>query len=646
MPMAAQELLTATGQGDVKTPVFLRHDIGYAPGRLHEPSADERGNLWTSPLDGTLWRYETGSGRLEIIRLVDVKADEDWSGHLWPVASGREVYLCCPDKSHLPVYDQDRREITTYPLPGGCGPVYGGFASARDKRIYFYSTGRSGVGSAVVVWDPAAHTGEVFPCPYALSGDLYMTFMEESRGELWGSTYTGNDLVRFDVRRREWTGHWKSPLAGATPTPANAVFGDTLYVSDHLGGRLLPFDVSSGTWGEPIPVPGYREWFGYISGGWVFRGLIYFVHSTWIGGNDSLDGKPHHFLGSLTVFDPQSRAFSRLDIPARPGEEFMCDYLLEVGGQLFLLAVNSQAPHNAVILRTSPPGSAALKPGDLPLRRPVIFSYNHPWGSDRNPNDGWTDPWFMDFSRVRLSSANMVDRVDPQAYSAWRTPDRRILARTSQRAEPWQDDKAGDLIRAWDAALSAEGIDGFAMDEFIGSEATPELIEVWVTAIREIRRRHPDKVLAFWTDSGLGRISLFGRAHQPLLEAMRDCADFVMPEIYYTEREEPGFLTVPTPFRMFREKVEEWEAQAPGITPKILMGLGTVQNADWGYDNLPEVDYGEFLAKQVEVCATDPVLRQMAGLALYAPGYLRPETLSRLDQAIIQHYGLPTQTEP
>jgi hypothetical protein len=36
----------------------------------------------------------------------------------------------------------------------------------------------------------------------------------------------------------------------------------------------------------------------------------------------------------------------------------------------------------------------------------------------------------------------------------------------------------------------------------------------------------------------------------------------------------------------------------------------------------------------------------MAGLALYAPGYLRPETLSRLDQAIIQHYGLPTQTEP
>jgi len=282
----------------------------------------------------------------------------------------------------------------------------------------------------------------------------------------------------------------------------------------------------------------------------------------------------------------------------------------------------------------------ALQAADVPLRRPVVFSYNHPWGSDKNPNSGWTDPWFMDFSKVRLSSANMVDHVDPKAYAAWRTADRRVLARVGHWAKPWKDDKANDLIQAWDTALRREGVDGFAMDEFIGEDATPELITVWVTALREIRRRHPDKILAFWTDSGLGRVRMFKQAHQPLLVALRDHADFVMPEIYYREKSAADFKTSPNPFREFRRKVEEWEAQAPGITPKILMGLGTVQNADWGYDDLPEADYAEFLAKQVEVCATDPVLRKMAGLALYAPGYLKPETLTKLNGAILKYYGL------
>jgi len=280
----------------------------------------------------------------------------------------------------------------------------------------------------------------------------------------------------------------------------------------------------------------------------------------------------------------------------------------------------------------------ADKPGDQPLKRPVIFSYNYPWGSDKNPNSAWTDPWFMDFSKVRLSTANMVDHVDVEKFRAnWRTPHRRILARTGIGGYEWPVEQ---IVDAWDKALSADGIDGMAVDEFIGSKVTPELMDRWIEAVRQIRQRHPDKVLAYWTDSGLGRVRLFGQAHKPLLVALRDCADFVMPEIYYREKSVPDFATNPDPFPEFRRKAQEWEDQAPGILPKILMGLGTVQNADWGYDNLEDIDYGKFLAKQVEVCATDPVLKQMAGLALYAPGYLKPATLSRVNDAIVEHYKI------
>ena len=348
---AADELLTATGQGDVRTPTFHRHDVGTAPGRFHEPSGDDDGNLWTSPLDGNLWRYHTPTGKVEIVDLKGITRRE-WKGlHLWPVAHGREVYLCCPSLHQLWVYELETKHAQAYDLPHEKPQIFGGFSV--PPFVWLFDTRSSGV----VKWNPTTHTGTHFPCPYPLSGTLFMTFADNPRQEIWGSTYLGNDLVRFDMRTSQWTGHWKSPVDKATPTPANAAFGDTLYLSDHLNGRLMPFNMRTGEWGETIPIPGYRKWFGYVSGGWVFRGLVYMCHSTWTGGNDSIDGRPHHFIGSWTVFDPKTKTFSRLDIPARDGESFMSDYAVAVGGELYLLAVNMHAPYNAVILRSCPLGN-------------------------------------------------------------------------------------------------------------------------------------------------------------------------------------------------------------------------------------------------------------------------------------------------
>jgi len=356
--LAAPDLPRAEGRGDVRTPTFYRHDVGVSPGgRLHEPSADAHGNLWTSPCDGTLWRYHVPTGRLTILNLKEITGF-DWKGlHLWPVAYEREVYLCCPTLPTLWVYHWDTRKAESYDLPPENPQVYGGFAPPGWSSVYFYAAPLVGQRSVpgVTKWDPKARRFTCFPCAYRLSGELYMTFADAKRREIWGSTYTSNDLVRFDTRIDHWTGHWKSPLEGAASTPSNLFVGDTLFVSDHLRGRLVPFDTKRETWGDPIPVPGFREWFGYLSGGMAFRNLIYFCHSTWTGGNNSLDGKPHHFLGTWTVFDPRARRFSRLDIPAREGESFMSDYALEVNGVFCLLAVDSSAPYTAVVCRSSQP---------------------------------------------------------------------------------------------------------------------------------------------------------------------------------------------------------------------------------------------------------------------------------------------------
>ena len=349
----ASDVLTAKAVGGVDVPPFYRHDVGTAPGRMHEPTAGPDGTIWTSPLDGTLWRYDTATGAVEIQDLQKLTG-RGWKGlHLWPVARGRDVYLCSPTLPELWVYHRDGGTARAYRFPHDKPAVYGGFVVPGWDRVWFYDTARP----AVLGWDPGRQTGELYPCPYRLSGTLYMTFADPERRELWGSTYTGNDLVRFDVRAAKWTGHFRCPLPKATPTPANAFFGPTLYASDHLNGRLVPFDPAAGRWGDPVAVPGFREWFGYLSGGWHFRGKLYFCHSTWTGGNDSLDGEPHHFLGSWTVFDPKTRRFARLDIPTRDGEDrkyLQADYCAVHDDELFILAVNAKAPRTALVLRTRP----------------------------------------------------------------------------------------------------------------------------------------------------------------------------------------------------------------------------------------------------------------------------------------------------
>lgn len=351
---AEKRLLTTSGRGDVATPRFFRHDIGTAPNRLHEPSVSPDGNMWTSPLDGVLWRYHCPSGDTEQIDLKTLTG-RSWRGlHLWPVAHGKQVLLCTPGLPRLWVWHRDTGRVTQHRFPHDRPAVYGGHTLPGSNTILLYDTKHS----AVLLWDTVSQSGELFPCPYKLSAKLYMMFADPQRGTYWGSTWLGNDIVRFDLKQRRWTGHFRHDSSNASTIVGGRLFdGKTVYVSNMFQGQLLPLDTSTGKWGEPITVPGFRKWFGYLSGGFLFGDHLYFDHSTWTGDNTSIDGQPHHFIGSWTIFEPATRKFSRLDFPTRPGEtlaDLQSDYAVTFRNNLFLVAVNRRSPRTAVVLRSSP----------------------------------------------------------------------------------------------------------------------------------------------------------------------------------------------------------------------------------------------------------------------------------------------------
>ena len=133
---------------------------------------------------------------------------------MWPVAAGDDLYLCSPALPRFWVWHRDRKEVKQYAFPHGRPSVYGGFVVDGWDHAYFYDTRHM----SVLKWDPKTQTGRNFPCPYELSDTLYMSFAEQDRHEIWGSTYTGNDIVRFDIKKEKWTAHFRCPLDKSTPT--------------------------------------------------------------------------------------------------------------------------------------------------------------------------------------------------------------------------------------------------------------------------------------------------------------------------------------------------------------------------------------------------------------------------------------------
>ena len=65
------------------------------------------------------------------------------------------------------------------------------------------------------------------------------------------------------------------------------------------------------------------------------------------------------------------------------------------------------------------------------------------------------------------------------------------------------------------------------------------------------------------------------------------------------------------------------------------MGLGVHEKL---FNDVPEIDYGEFIEAQIRYIAADPVLKNLPGLAFYAPMKLSQENIRRLDETIQKYY--------
>lgn len=287
---------------------------------------------------------------------------------------------------------------------------------------------------------------------------------------------------------------------------------------------------------------------------------------------------------------------------------------------------------------------AAVKPQ---IRKPIIFSYDWPVSGTSSVG---SQPLPSSFFSVDLDTATIidigprksayppakVDHYEPDVFDFWKSKGVRLVRRGRTHRHDITGKKAGfctydELVEHWSNALDEPGVSGIAIDEFYSHDiffsnyvdAHDEMIfDTWTRALKTLRKSYPDKLIFCWMWGWSDRSG-------EILSAFRDYADYFVPEIYYDEKDAPGFPDFTFP--RFRESIAFFENLAPGITKKTVIGLG-FHEALW--DSVPGIDYGDFIKAQVKAVGNDPELTNVPGVAIYKPAALSKKNIKRLNAAL------------
>ena len=314
---------------------LYRHD-SVNPGRPYGlVDVDDDGWLWRSAAGGRLMAHNLRTAELRVLDVPPMRGHKAFSVFCW---HGRIVALLGEAPYYL-VVDPDSGRAEQHPAPTERPVLWYGTQLPGDRLLLCHRGGRGWRGGQAWVLDAPGAAPRVVPFPYR--GDFNMTWVEED-GLAYVFLADPARVVRFDPATERFLD--ESPI----PWPDVLVAGrlshrGTLYCADSSGGRLLPLDLRTQKWLDPIPHPDYRKTFGFIAMGFRVGGVFYFTLSNYAHRSRldldtgeiilpppevpmTVDGEPERFLERLIAFDPAAGRFTGyLTAPPQPdGVAVLC----------------------------------------------------------------------------------------------------------------------------------------------------------------------------------------------------------------------------------------------------------------------------------------------------------------------------------
>jgi len=311
-----------------KETYLYRHDEIILP-RPYECDVDADDWLWQGTIRDRLLGHNLRTAQLRVAEIPEMEGKVVFSS----TAFGGKVFLLFGDCSFYLVYNPQTGTTQRYKLPGERPNCWYRCKLPDDKLMVFDRR-----HNHALIFDAPDATPRSVPCPYP--GDLGAGTLH-SDGLVYIFLADPARLVRFDIKSEQFLD--ETPL----PWPDVAVTGrvehhGVLYCADSAGGRLLPLNMQTQQWGEPIHHPHHGTVFGFIGLGFGFGGKAYFCLSTYsarsridketgkiilpdAGQPLSVDGHEPRFMERFLVFNPEDQSFDYLIAPEQPdGLPLLC----------------------------------------------------------------------------------------------------------------------------------------------------------------------------------------------------------------------------------------------------------------------------------------------------------------------------------
>ena len=305
---------------------LYRHDHVRIP-RPYAFDVDEQDWLWEGTTDNRLLGHNLRDGELRVVEIPEMTGHVAYSVFCWH----GKVLMTLGEAPFYLVYDAAAGQCDRKAIPCEAPIVWYGARLPGDRLMLFERR-----TSAAVILDAPGAAARTVPCPYV--GDL-ASGSPHADGLVYIFLGDPARAARFDPSGEQFLD------ARPLPWPEAGVSGrfdhdGILYAADSAGGRILPLDMASQRWLDPIPHPDHGEVFGFIGGGFNVGRRGYFCLSTWAHrsrldaatgkivipeGPLTVDGRPPRFMERMLIFDAGSREFDYLTAPPQPdGTPLLC----------------------------------------------------------------------------------------------------------------------------------------------------------------------------------------------------------------------------------------------------------------------------------------------------------------------------------
>jgi hypothetical protein len=286
--------------------------------------------LWQGTSHNRLLGHNLRTAELRVIEIPEMEEEVAFSVFSWQ----DKLFLLFGNGDFYIVYDVATGRTQRYELPKvtGVKPITWYGSKLPNGKLMVFDRG---AGHALIFDAPDA-SPRIVPCPWegdfaagsVLSDGLVYTFLADPAR-----------VIRFDPDKEQFIDEQ------AAPWPDSGIgrgfeHNGVLYCSDTAEGRLLPFDIKTQQWGEPICHPDYGKVFGYLGLGFAFGGKGYYSLSTYMARSridratgkiigpsgkiyepgdklPTVDGRDLRFMERYLVFDPETQSFEYLIAPTQ-----------------------------------------------------------------------------------------------------------------------------------------------------------------------------------------------------------------------------------------------------------------------------------------------------------------------------------------